>query len=73
MGKRTGWMRSANNGRLAGDGIAEDDYSETSGCKPWKKFNWNSNGVRFPSDNRDPQSLNGPVIIVQEGKKKDGK
>ena len=70
MGKRTGWMRSANNGRLAGTGIMEDDYSEASGCKRWLKHDWSGKGVRFPSDNRDPESLNGPVIIIQEGKKK---
>lgn len=70
MGKRTGWMRSHNNGRIAGDGIMEDDYSESSGCKRWIKHNWSDQRVRFPSDKRDPESLNGPVIIIQEGRKK---
>ena len=73
MGKRTAWMRSATNGRIAGSGILEDDYSETSGCKRLAKSAYHkSNLVRFPSDSRTPESLNGPVVIVQEGRKKDG-
>ena len=72
MGKKTGWMRHEN-GRIAGNGILEDDYSETSGCKRWIKRDIHKNTkVRFPSDNKTPESLNGPVIIVQEGRKKDG-
>lgn len=58
----------ANGGRVAGDGIISDDYSEESG-KPFRK---NYGMVRFPNDKRDPRSLNGPVIIVQEGRKKNG-
>lgn len=74
MGKRTGWMRSATNGRIAGDGMLEDDYSETSGCKPYFKRNFAKDSrVRFPNDKVPPESLNGPCVIVQEGRKKDGK
>lgn len=56
------------NGRIAGDGIISDDYSEESGNT------WRTKGgkVRFPNDKRDPRSLNGPVIIVQEGRKQNG-
>lgn len=69
MGTRTGWMRSWNNSRLAGDGIIEDDYSEASGCKKREKYG----KPRFPNDKKPAEMLNGPVIIVQEGRKKDGK
>lgn len=73
MGKRTAWMRSSTNGRIAGSGILEDDYSEASGCKRWRKMDLSGSGlVRFPSDKKTPESLNGPVVIVQEGRKKDG-
>ena len=68
MGNKTGWLRSPQ-GRIAGDGIIEDDYSETSGCKNREKYG----AVRFTTDKFPPESLNGPVIIVQEGRKKDGK
>ena len=72
MGEKTAWLRSPQ-GRLAGAGITEDDYSEESGCKPYIKRNiYKDSRVRFPNDNIDPTSLNGPVIIVQEGRKKDG-
>ena len=71
--KKTVWMRTED-GRIARNGILEDDYSETSGCKRWNKIDIHKNTqVRFPSDKRTPESLNGPVIIVQEGRKKDGK
>lgn len=56
-------------GRIAGDGIIEDDYSETSGCPQREKRKFC--GIRFPNDKKDPHSLNGPVIIVQKGKKED--
>ena len=59
----------ANGGRIAGDGIISDDYSEESGNRHRRNY---GAMVRFPNDNRDPRSLNGPVIIVQEGRKKDG-
>lgn len=55
-----------NGARIAGIGISYDDYSEESGNK--KQFN--SVKVRFPHDKCSPESLNGPVIIVQEGRKK---
>ena len=54
-------------GRFAGDGVIEDDYSETSGCKDYEKHGL----VRFPNDNKNPEDLNGEVIIVQKGRKKD--
>ena len=53
---------------FAGDGIISDDYSEESGNKKQLQ----SVRVRLPNDRRSPESLNGPVIIVQEGRKKDG-
>lgn len=53
-------------GHIAGHGCIEDDYSETSGCKNYEKHG----AVRFPNDKKDPRELNGPVIIVQKGKKK---
>ena len=56
-------------GHIAGHGCIEDDYSETSGCKNYEKYG----AVRFPNDHRNPEDLNGEVIIVQEGRKKDGK
>lgn len=55
-----------NSGRRAGNGILSDDYSEASGNKDYEKYG----RVRFPHDKLSPESLNGPVIIVQEGKKK---
>ena len=58
-----------NGARRAGIGTAYDDYSEESGnkvCEMRRPM------VRFPSDGKNPNSLNGPVIIVQEGRKKDG-
>ena len=61
----------ANHGRKAGTGIIEDDYSEESGGyelggskDPYK---W----VRFPNDSVKPEELNGEVIIVQPGNRKD--
>lgn len=68
--RRTGaqWLRTTLGGHhIAGDGCIEDDYSETSGCRNYEK----RGKPRFPSDKRDPASLNGPVIIVQKGRKKD--
>lgn len=74
MGKRTAWMRSATGGRIAGHGCIEDDYSDESGCKPYIKMNFSKDArVRFATDKYRPEDLNGPVIIVQEGRKKDGK
>ena len=71
MGESTGWMRTTH-GRLAGIGIVEDDYSEESGCKPWKPITAGKDTkVRFPNDKKNPEDLNGECIIVQEGRKKD--
>lgn len=56
--------------RRAGIGIAYDDYGDESGNKCYEG---RRPLVRFPNDKRNPEDLNGPVIIVQEGKKKDGK
>ena len=60
------WLRS--NGRIAGNGMAYDDYSEESGNKNYEK----REKVRFPSDKVDPSSLNGECIIIQKGKTEDG-
>lgn len=48
----------------------EDDYSEESGGLDREE---RSVKVRMPHDKDTPASLNGPVIVVQEGRKKDGK
>lgn len=50
------------------DMMVEDDYSENSGNKRYYKSGY----PKFTTDGRKPESLNGPVIIVQEGRKKDG-
>lgn len=61
------WFMRSPMGRVAGDGILSDDYSEESGGKEyWVK---RRGKVRFPNDNRDNASLNGECIIVQKGKK----
>ena len=70
MSHNTSKMRSAlGYHHFAGTGIVEDCYSETSGGKGirWSDF---SPTVKFSTDGIDPKTLNGPVIIVQEGKKK---
>lgn len=56
--------------RIAGDGIISDNYSEESGNPKYEKFKFGDGRVKFSTDKYDPKSLNGPVIIVQEGKKK---
>jgi hypothetical protein len=48
----------------------EDDYSEESGGINHEE---RREKVRMPHDGVRPESLNGPVIVVQEGRKKDGK
>lgn len=52
----------------------EIDEREKKGC--WVHGKGRSyktrNAVRFSTDHITPESLNGPVIIVQEGRKKDG-
>lgn len=57
---------SFHNGRVAGIGAMEDDYSEESG-NPVK---WESTRVRFPHDGIDPKTLNGPVICYKAGERK---
>ena len=51
--------------RRAGMGIEMDDYSEESG----NPERYDHTLVRMPHDGIDPESLNGPVIIIQEAKK----
>lgn len=54
--------------------VFEIDEREKKGCWVHGKNRFKSkNTVRFSTDNLTPESLNGPVIIVQEGRKKDGK
>jgi len=55
---------------VAGHGCVEDDYSETSGNR---NYEGRRPLVRFATDGINPNDLNGPVIIVQKGRKKDGK
>lgn len=59
----------ANSGRYAGYAINHDDYSEESG----NPKHYKSGYPVFPNDHTDPNDLNGPVIIVQKGRGKDGK
>ncbi len=69
-GKQFMVTKFRNGGRIAGTGIACDDYSEESFGRGRVRDHVD---VRFTTDGKDPKSLNGPVIIVQEGRKKDGK
>ena len=58
-----------NGGRKAGFGTAYDDYSEESfGRGRVHEFE----KVRFPHDDRKPEDLNGPVIVVQKGRVRNG-
>lgn len=59
--------------RRAGTGIVEDDYSDESGCKRFnnRSFYERYKIVRFPNDSIKPEELNGDVIIIQPGKRKD--
>lgn len=57
-------------GRKAGTGIAEDDYSETSGFSGWHRDR-SYERVRFPNDDVKPEELNGECVIVQKGKEVD--
>lgn len=59
-------------GRIAGDGVISDDYSEESGNPKYQygKFKLGKSSCEFTTDKFDPRTMNGPVIIVQEGKKK---
>ena len=69
MSDKTGnlWLHTgfANSGRYAGTGIEEDDYSETSGCRNYDRWE----RVRFPNDGVKPEELSGECVIVQKGKK----
>ena len=56
--------------RRAGIGITYDDYSEESGNRDYEG---KRPLVRFSTDRINPEDLNGEVIIVQKGRKKDGK
>ena len=59
-----------NHGRFSGkEPVSYDDYSEESGGKVFDK---RPEHVRFPHDKDAPESLSGPVIVVKEGRKKDG-
>ncbi len=51
--------------RRAGSGVEMDDYSEESGGKDYHDYR----PVRMPHDGVDPETLNGPVIVIQEAKK----
>lgn len=66
--KERGYLRTPD-GRMAGNGVVSDDYSEDSG---WGgvRYSHKVKNVRLPHDKASHESLNGPVIIVQEGKKK---
>lgn len=68
-GKQMMNTRFRNSGRIAGHGIVEDDYSE-NGDTPRYEGTWEK--VRFPHDNIKPEELNGPVIIVREGRTDNG-
>ena len=57
--------------RRAGTGIVEDDYSEESGGYESGGFKDSYKWVRFPNDSVKPEELNGEVIIIQAGNRKD--
>lgn len=63
-------FRAPGSGRIAGSGVASDDYSEESSGWSGVRYHHTIKNVRMPHDKTNPESLNGPVIIVQEGKKK---
>ena len=69
MSEKTGnkyrYTSFRNGGRFAGIGTSYDDYSEESGNKDYEKHN----KVSFPLDKENTRNMNGPVIIVQKGKK----
>jgi hypothetical protein len=52
-------------GRRAGSGVEMDDYSEESGGRDYNDYR----PVRMPHDGVDPETLNGPVIIIREAEK----
>lgn len=59
-----------NSGRVAGDGIESDRYDEESGGTLGPKSRAYGR-VRFPHDGEKPEDLNGPCIIIQQGRKKE--
>ncbi len=59
---------SLNMGRAAGAGVLYDDYSEESGRR-LVPYDQECVHVRLPHDQDKPEDMNGPVIIVQKGKK----
>lgn len=63
-------FRVPGGGRIAGSGVASEDYSEESGGWSGVRYHHKVKNVHMPHDKINPESLNGPVIIVQEGKKK---
>lgn len=69
---RSGSLHLRAGNRIAGDGIISDDYSEESGNPKYQygKFKIGKSACEFTTDKFDPRTMNGPVIIVQEGKKK---
>ena len=73
-GDRSGSVFLRTGNRIAGDGIISDDYSEDSGNPKhqYGKFKLGRSSCEFVTDKLDPRTMNGPVIIVQEGRKKDG-
>lgn len=58
-----------NGNRKSGMGMLYDKYDDEE-----REWSGRDGGVkvRLPSDKVAPESLNGEVIIVQKGKKKDG-
>ena len=54
-----------NGGRIAGSGIAHDNYDDESGNTYGETYR---PMVRFPNDNIKPEELSGPCVIVQKGK-----
>ena len=63
------WLFRDTNGRYRSKHpTIEDDYSEESGNRHYYKSGY----PKFSTDKAKPEDLNGPVIIVQEGRKKDG-
>lgn len=55
-----------NGGRYAGMGISYDDYGDESMGPQEKQFLYGYE-VKMPNDGVDPEELDGPVEIVQEG------
>lgn len=69
MNKNSGSMYTKtslrNGGRRAGMGMLYDNYDDESGPGNYRERPL----VRLPHDGIDPEELNGPVIIIQEGRK----